>query len=257
MRSQLLLVLIISFFLAGCSMQFGELFSPAGDATSPRGRLHRSDLQNGGTAVYGMDMPFPPLQLVNRNEVERFEKYYAKGSSKGFSDALERRAQFEPMIEEIFREHGLPLELISIAMVESLFRPDARSKHGALGLWQFVPSTARMYGLAITPRVDERKDPIKSTIAAARHLRDLYNMYGDWYLTIASYNSGPGHVNKAIKSAGTRDFFELVRLGKIRQETSEFVPRVLALAKISRDPAAYGYSEPVNVYAQASPKLQR
>ncbi len=238
-------------------MQFGDLFSPANDVAGQRGRLQRSNLQHGGTAVYGMDMPFPPLHLVDRGEVEHFENYYSKGNSKGFAEALERRAQFEPMIEEIFREHGLPLELVSIAMVESLFRPDARSKHGAVGLWQFVPSTARMYGLAITSRVDERKDPIKSTMAAAKHLRDLYNMYGDWYLTIASYNSGPGHVNKAIKSAGTRDFFELVRLGKIRQETSEFVPRVLALAKISRNPTAYGFSEPINVYAQASPKLHR
>ena len=130
----------------------------------------------------------------------------------------------------ILQEENVPVELLAVAYVESRFKTEAVSPKGAGGIWQFMPGTATRYGLQVTAKVDHRTHPEHSTRAAARYLRDLHRMFGDWKLALAGYNWGEGNVQKAIKRAGTRDFDELARRGFIPLETRKYVPAVLALA---------------------------
>ena len=129
----------------------------------------------------------------------------------------------------ILVEERVPIELVSVAFVESGFNPYALSPKGARGIWQFIPSTARRYGLAVRAGVDDRTHPERSTKAAARYLRDLYAQFGDWKLALAAYNAGEARVWRAIRKSGTRDFEEISRLRLLPAETRAYVPSVLAV----------------------------
>ncbi|MCI0522252.1 MAG: transglycosylase SLT domain-containing protein, partial [Bacteroidales bacterium] len=132
-----------------------------------------------------------------------------------------------PMIEDVFDSYGIPVELKYMAVIESALNPTAVSRVGATGLWQFMYSTGRMYGLTINSVVDERRDPVKATHAAARYLKDLYGIYNDWILVIAAYNCGPGNVNKAIKRSGNRkDYWEIYY--RLPRETRGYIPQYVA-----------------------------
>ncbi len=163
---------------------------------------------------------------------------------RGLADALRRGQRYLPMIREIFRQEGLPEDLAFLALVESHFRPDARSRAGAVGLWQFIRSTARMSGLRVDWWVDERLDPEASTRAAALHLRELYERFGDWNLALAAYNAGPGAVSRAISRRGSRSYWDLMTAGELRSETCRYVPKFYAAVAIARDPEAYGLVRP-------------
>ena len=145
-------------------------------------------------------------------------------------DAVAAVNRFRPTLGRILQEENVPIELLAVAYVESRFRTGAVSPKGAGGIWQFMPGTAERYGLQVTAVVDHRTHPDHSTRAAARYLRDLHRMFGDWELALAGYNWGEGNVRKAIRRAGTRDFDELARRGYIPLETRKYVPAVLALA---------------------------
>jgi membrane-bound lytic murein transglycosylase D len=129
--------------------------------------------------------------------------------------------------KEVFEGQGVPAELLSVAAVESGFNPQAHSPAGARGMWQFMKSTARIYGLKV----------------AAKHLRDLFNSFNDWHLALAAYNAGSGAVNRVVSAKGERDFWGLSRQGALPRETRNFVPRVIALSLIFKDPSRYGFSE--------------
>jgi membrane-bound lytic murein transglycosylase D len=137
------------------------------------------------------------------------------------------------------REEGLPQDLIYVAQAESAFQPLALSRAGARGIWQFMALRGRQYGLQRTWWVDDRLDPEKSTHAAARHLKDLYDEFGDWYLVLAAYNSGPGSVTRAIQRTGYADFWELYNRNVLPKETKNYVPIILALTLIAKDTARY------------------
>ena len=161
---------------------------------------------------------------------------------------LRRAGRYRSMIERVLDDEGLPHDLIYLAQAESAFQPTAVSRAQAVGLWQFVSGRGREYGLQRSWWVDERQDPEKATRAAAHHLHDLYNMFGDWYLAMAAYNSGPGNVQKAIERTGYADFWELYKRNVLPKETRNYVPIILALTLIAKDPARYGISvtpEPV------------
>lgn len=145
--------------------------------------------------------------------------------------------------KEVFEGHGVPAELLSVAAVESGFNPHAKSPAGARGMWQFMKSTARLYGLQVGFTKDDRLDPDLSTVAAAKHLRDLFVKFNDWHLALAAYNAGPGAVNRVMTARGERDFWDLSRQGALPRETRKFVPRVIALSLIFNDPGRYGFSE--------------
>jgi membrane-bound lytic murein transglycosylase D len=153
---------------------------------------------------------------------------------------LRRAGRYRPMIQRVLHEEGLPNDIMYLAQAESAFQPQALSRAGARGLWQFMSYRGKEYGLEHSWWVDDRQDPEKATQAAARHLRDLYQMFGDWYLAMAAYNSGPGAVQHAIERTGYADFWDLYRLSALPKETRNYVPIILALTLIAKDPARYG-----------------
>lgn len=145
--------------------------------------------------------------------------------------------------KKVFEGAGVPTELLSVAAVESGFNPHAASPAGARGMWQFMKTTARLYGLKVSGKKDERLDPERSTEAAAKHLRDLFINFQDWHLALAAYNAGSGAVNRVLSSKGISDFWELSRGGFLPKETRNFVPRVIALSLIFDDPSRYGFND--------------
>ncbi len=164
-----------------------------------------------------------PFNNIIRNHIQ----VYTVRQRDKFAVVLGLKDYYFPMIEDIFDSYGLPAELKYMAVIESALNPNAVSRMGATGLWQFMYSTGRMYGLTINSVVDERRDPIKSTHAAARFLKDLYGIYNDWNLVIAAYNCGPGNVNKAIKRSGNRkDYWQIYY--KLPRETRGYLPQYLA-----------------------------
>ena len=146
------------------------------------------------------------------------------------------------MIKQIFREEGLPQDLVYIALVESGYKPHALSRARAKGIWQFIRSTGRLYGLRVDWWVDQRCDPEKATRAAAKHLKDLYQQFGDWYLAMASYNGGANRVERAIKRLKTKDFWRIAKTRYIKRETKNYVPAILAAIMISKNPESYGFN---------------
>jgi membrane-bound lytic murein transglycosylase D len=158
---------------------------------------------------------------------------------------MERARPYEPFVRGVLAEHGLPGDLIHLAMIESGFQPTVRSRAGAVGIWQFMPATARSVGLRVDSLVDERMDPVRSTRAAARHLGDLHRRFGgDWELAAAAYNAGAGRIGRGLERFGVRDFWELARIGDLAQETRHYVPRLYAMTIIGREPERFGYTVP-------------
>lgn len=153
---------------------------------------------------------------------------------------LERAGRYNDMIRRVLKEEGVPQDLIYLAQAESAFLPDSVSRAGARGIWQFMPYRGEEYDLERSYWVDQRSDPEMATRAAARHLRDLYEMFGDWYLVMAAYNSGPLTVARAIERTGYADFWELQRLHALPKQTQNYVPIIIALALVAKDPALYG-----------------
>src|SRR5262250_284196 len=154
-------------------------------------------------------------------------------------NGLRRKGKYDDMIARVLREEGVPQDLIYLAQAESAFQPLALSRAGARGIWQFVQWRGNEYGLKRTWWVDERMDPEKATRAAAQHLRDLYGLFGDWYLAIAAYNCGPGNVQKGVERTGYADFWELYKRDVLPRETKNYVPIILALTLIAKDAAHY------------------
>jgi membrane-bound lytic murein transglycosylase D len=182
--------------------------------------------------------------------------YWMNAGRKHFVDGLLRSGQYRPIIEKVFREESIPLDLMYLAQVESLFRPHAVSRAQAKGIWQFGKGTAIRYGLKVTRDVDERSDPEKSTRAAARYLNDLFAMFKDWNLVLAAYNWGEGKVKRLIDSTGLTDFWQLVDLRrKLPTETKNHVPMIQASVILGRNPERFGLPtelDPPLKYAEVS-----
>lgn len=160
---------------------------------------------------------------------------------KTFSVWLERSARYVEIMQDILMEKGMPEELVFLPIVESGFNLHAYSRARAVGPWQFIASTGKRYGLVIDWWRDERKDPVKSTEAAADYLKDLYGMFGSWKLALAAYNAGEGRIGRAIKKANNDDFWHLKSAQKIPKETREYVPRYIAASMIASAPEEYGF----------------
>jgi membrane-bound lytic murein transglycosylase D len=163
-----------------------------------------------------------------------------------FQEALDRGGYYAPMIRQIFTEEGIPQDLIYLAMVESAYKSRAVSKAGARGIWQFIQGTGRAYGLRQDFWVDDRFNPEKATRAAARHLKDLYEDLGDWYLVMAAYNSGQRRVERAIRRTGSRDFWVHAQKRVLPRETRSYVPLIIAATVIGKNPEAYGFVASTN-----------
>ncbi|MFH1687192.1 MAG: LysM peptidoglycan-binding domain-containing protein [bacterium] len=177
------------------------------------------------------------LPVVQNERVKKSVIYFQTVAHDAFSKYLSRINKYTPMMRRIIAEYGLPQDLIYLSLVESGYNPNAYSWARAMGLWQFISSTGRLYNLDRNWWIDERKDPIKATHAACRFLKDLYEEFGDWELAMAAYNGGPGRVRRTIKSQKTNDFWKL----RLKRQTMDYVPLIYAAAIIAKDPEKYGF----------------
>lgn len=184
------------------------------------------------------------LPLVLNKQVIRLINYFtSRRGSKTFKRTLERSGAYSKMIDRVLEEEGVPKELFHLAQAESGFRPKARSYMRATGMWQFMLFRGRQYGLRRDRYMDERYDPEKATRAAARHLKDLYIEFGDWYLAMAAYNGGPSRVRRGIKASGSRDYWELARRRFLRRETRNYIPIILAMTYVAKNDWLYDSTE--------------
>ena len=181
------------------------------------------------------------LPLMLTDQVAMYINYFS--SPKGrptLEHGLARAGKYREMISQTLKQEGVPQDLIYLAMAESGFQPLAVSRAGARGMWQFMAGRGSEYGLDRNWWVDERQDPVQSTKAAARHLKDLYGEFGDWYLAMAAYNTGPGNIQHAVEHTGYADFWELYKRGVLPQETRNYVPIIVAVTIMAKNPTQYG-----------------
>jgi len=263
----LLLVATVSAVTAAETTRslLNELIQPhlagGGKAVAHRSLLSGEDLRESRTTLFTLeelndgastladlelpdDEPAADIPLALNEKVDYFINFFQTKGRGTYSRWLARSTRYLPMMKEILRKEGLPDELVYVAMIESGFQLHARSWANAVGPWQFMPATGRRYSLRIDQWVDERKDPVKATMAAAMYLKDLYGMFNnDWYLAAAGYNAGENKIFRAIDRYETSDFWELSKGSYLKRETKEYVPKLLAAAIIAKDPARYGFTE--------------
>jgi membrane-bound lytic murein transglycosylase D len=225
--------------------------------SSAEGRLSRElELQSPGVLVMDEPRDEPELQipeeelpdsdipLTLNSKVEYFIAYFQTSGHQAFARWLSRSERYIPMMKEVLRKEKLPEDLVYLAMIESGFSPHAYSVAAAVGPWQFMSGTGKRYALRINSWIDERRDPLKSTVAAALYLKELYGLFNnDWYLAAAGYNAGENKILRAIDRYNTRDFWEISQKSYLARETKDYVPKLLAAAIIAKDPARYGFAD--------------
>jgi len=192
------------------------------------------------------------IPIVFNDAVKYYIHWFSTEKRKVFANWLKRSRHYVPIIREILKDQGMPEDLVYLAMIESGFNPKAYSHAKASGPWQFIYATGGRYGLKVNYWIDERRDPEKSTVAAAKYLRDLFNQFGCWYLAAAGYNAGEKRVERAIEKHNTNDFWELSNYNALPRETRAYIPQLIAAAVIAKDPEKYGfgsitYDAPVRV----------
>jgi membrane-bound lytic murein transglycosylase D len=173
--------------------------------------------------------------------VEKNVNLFSEKIRERFSIWLSRSGQYLELMKKILKERNVPEEIVFLPLIESGFNAYAYSPARAAGYWQFIASTAKKYGLAITWWKDERRDPVKSTVAAANYLNDLYQMFGSWNLAMAAYNAGEGKILKALNRTKTDDYWSLLGTNQIRKETKDYVPKFIAASLIANSPETYGF----------------
>jgi membrane-bound lytic murein transglycosylase D len=174
--------------------------------------------------------------------VEKWIAYF-QGKGRGHMERyLARSTRYMKLMKKILRQNGLPEDLVYIALIESGFSPKATSHASAVGYWQFIKGTGKRYGLEISPLVDERRDPVMSTQAAAEYFKGLYSVFGSWYLAMASYNCGENRVKREVMNHYTRDFWELAARRRLPKETINYIPKFIAAKMIGNNPEKYGFT---------------
>jgi membrane-bound lytic murein transglycosylase D len=189
------------------------------------------------------------IPLPNHPAVASAIRLFANDMKPSIQQSLTRSAKYKKLIDKALDDLGLPKALAYLPVIESAYVPTLTSRAGAHGIWQFMPQTAREYGLRVDWWVDERADPERSTRAAAAYLKDLYRQFNDWPLTLAAYNAGPGRVRRALESNSATTFWELLDNGALPKETRGYVPTFFATLAIAGDPSTYGFQlrEPVDI----------
>jgi membrane-bound lytic murein transglycosylase D len=195
-----------------------------------------------------------PIQM--NKQVRAYLVYFSTERKGTIRRYLSRSTRYLPMIKEVFQEYGLPEDLAYLAMIESGFNPNAYSHAHACGMWQFIRGTGARYGLAMDGYVDERRDPEKSTRAAAKYLLDLYKQFGSWYLAAASYNCGEGRVQKELNHSNHKNFWELSANQCLPTETKNYVPQLIAATIIAKNPEKFGFKGVPYLPALAIDKVQ-
>jgi membrane-bound lytic murein transglycosylase D len=221
------------------------------DLQELRGRLSgvrdaaHHDLEKAATAEDATDpkvLAAPAVENVRlqfNSDVHRYIEFFTGSGRSTFERWLRRSGRYMKLFQQVLTREGLPPELAHLVFVESGFNLQARSVSAAVGPWQFLRSTAQLWGLTVNQWVDERRDPEKSTVAAARYLKHLYGIFGDWPLALASYNAGEGTLLRAIKKQGTTNYWDL----RLPRQTEDYVPQFMAVLAIAREPERYGFSD--------------
>jgi membrane-bound lytic murein transglycosylase D len=238
----ILRLLLVSFavFLSGCSSVLQQDVYVGGKTVSPEFKSFVGNIYDADPTPRRV---YPRFSMVINPEVTKQIKHFSDNQRSFVIKAYNNRQRYITEVSELFKREGVPLELINVAAVESAFDTKAHSYKGASGIWQFMKPTARSYDLTVNLFRDERRDPVKSSWAAARHLGDLYDEFGDWNLALAAYNAGGGSVRKAIRKGNSRDFWKLARSGQFRRQTVDYVPRVIAMSIIMKELNEYGFVE--------------
>ncbi len=184
------------------------------------------------------------VALEYNANVETWIRYFQGRGRKYMTSYLSRSTKYLPMMKNVLRENGLPEDLVYIALIESGFSPIAHSRSNAVGYWQFMRATGRRFGLTVDPYIDERRDPVLSTRAAAEYFKALYSLFGSWHLALSAYNVGENRVKRAVTRYYTRDLWELIKKRRsLPAETKQYVPKFIAATLIAKDPAKYGFTD--------------
>ncbi|MDF0666926.1 MAG: transglycosylase SLT domain-containing protein [Nitrospira sp.] len=220
-----------------------DLPSTDGSEEQPELTPDKAALDTPGAASVDAQGPVYNIPVVIDQTVQSHIHFFNTSIRNRFEQWLLRFSRYRPLVENIFAEFDLPSDLVNLSLVESGFNPYAYSRAKATGPWQFMKGTGQLYGLRIDHYVDERRDPIKSTVAAARYLRDLYDLFGAWPLAMAAYNAGEGKVLRALQKAQAESFSEISRTKLIRRETKQYIPRIMAATIIAKNPDQYGFNQ--------------
>jgi membrane-bound lytic murein transglycosylase D len=216
-----------------------ELDEP-GDGSTPRAVAAHAPARAGTPSWLASATGDYTLPMRDHPSVDAMVRFYTERRQEHLERGLSRAGLYGPTVARIFQEEGVPADLMWLALVESNFNAQAYSRARAKGLWQFIPGTGRRYGLKLDFWVDERADFEKATRSSARYLKDLHGMFGDWHLALAAYNAGEGKVGRGIRRTGRSDYWHLRRTRYLRPETKSYVPALLAVMRIVRDPQAHG-----------------
>jgi len=181
------------------------------------------------------------IPMVLNAQVAAFVEYFQNPHKEFFAASLARSGRYVQAFQSVFEQSGIPKDLVFMAHVESAFKTNAYSRSRAKGIFQFIAATGRRYGLRIDSWVDERSDPDKSARAAAAYLKDLYGMFGDWYLALAAYNAGEGKIQRSLAQTRKSDFWSLASTRSLRAETRNYVPAILAATLIAKQPKKFGF----------------
>ncbi|MBU0676243.1 MAG: LysM peptidoglycan-binding domain-containing protein [Proteobacteria bacterium] len=220
-----------------------EQLPPPSEQTEIKG------LEAVGTWDEGQPIPPPEETVVSdfpvvmNRQVQYYIDYFQNSQPEAFTIWLQRSGRYLPMIREELNKAGLPMDLAYLPMIESGYNLTAFSRSKAVGPWQFMKATARMYGLTINNYIDERRDPIKSTRAAVTFLKDLHRELNSWHLAVAAYNGGLGRLRKAIRKSGSANFWEVAQGNTLKTETKRYVPKLIAAIIIAKNPEKYGFND--------------
>jgi len=234
--------------------------APAVSAGLPVGDAAGDDFNMEMILRDGRKEPSFDIPIVMNSRVEQFIQFFQTTIRHKFVIWLARSEKYIHFMKSVLKEHGLPEDLVYLSLIESGFDPNAYSRAKAVGLWQFIYLTGKRYGLRSNWWVDERRDPEKSTIAAAKYLKDLYEMFACWYLAAAGYNAGEYKIINAIKRYKTEDFWKLTNYRYLKRETKDYVPLMIAATLVAKDPEKYGfidveYQEPLRYEKVKVPEL--
>lgn len=198
--------------------------------------LSEEDIKNAIESLSEKDYNETAIEAVKKHII-----FFTGKIREKFSLWLSRSGRYVELMKGILKENNIPEEIVFLPLIESGFNPNAYSPARAVGYWQFIASTAKRYGLKIDWWKDERKDPIKSTMAAANYLRDLYDMFGSWNLAMAAYNAGEGKIIRALSKSKADDYWTLLKTRYIKSETKNYVPKFIAASLIANSPEYFGF----------------
>lgn len=244
-RQGLLWLCVLGLILQGCAHKPRNSENSSGNSSN--GTLTANSgsefASSASSSSVGGSAELESIPIEMNPLVDKWIAYFQGRGRPHMERYLSRMNRYEGLMKKILKENGLPEDLIYIALIESGFNARATSHAAAVGYWQFIRPTGRRYNLEINPLVDERRDPVLSTQAAADYFKGLYSIFGSWYLAMASYNVGEGRVKREVMRNYTRDFWELARRKRLPKETINYVPKYLAAKLIGKNPQKYGFTD--------------